>query len=370
MGPDGKSFRNDGRAVEDYLCYRLPILASAAGTIVKVVGAVADNAVGDLNLKQNWGNLVMIQHGPALFSLVAHLAPGSCKVREGQSVQRGDVLGLCGNSGRSPVPHVHFQLQATPILGADTLPMAFNDTVVMAAGAECMEISLAPGKNAVVRNLDSEDDLRAVFNFRDGDVWHCQSGSSIERVMCEVDVLGQTRFRSCEHSASMVFERTDDYFISYDVMGDRNSVLQLVRAALPKVPFEDNPRIVWRDFVPVRAATALFSLTELTAPLLGPAGLEVEYTMLRHGSRWVIAGGSIRQDREGAAVLQTRVELGQVGPLVIDVTWRGQHRRATRLLANTPEVQSELQASRKDHEDNAHPAADGNRVSSPSLLLD
>jgi urea transporter len=372
MGQGGKSFRGDGRSVEDYHCYRLPILATTAGTVVKVVDRVADNQVGDVNLKQNWGNLVMVQHGPALFSLVAHLVPGSCKVREGQPVQRGDVLGLCGNSGRSPVPHVHFQLQTTPMLGADTLPVSFHDAVTRVKGDDRLTIALAPDEHAVVRNLEPGEAARAQFNFHDGDMWGFQFGSVVEQLSCEVDVLGQMMLRSRDYSATMGFERSEDCFISYDVVGDRSSVLQLVRAALPRVPLEENPRLVWRDFVPLRAAAPRLSLTELGAPLLGTVGLEVEYTMTRQAWRWVIAGESIQRDRQGASVLRTRVELENgVGPIAIDVTWRGQQRKATRLLAGAPEIapeiESELQASRKNHENSAHALV--GRHQSPALAL-
>jgi hypothetical protein len=160
----------------------------------------------------------------------------------------------------------------------------------------------------------------------------------------------------------MAFERSEDCFISYDVVGDRNSVLQLVRAALPRVPLEENPRLVWRDFVPVRAAVPGLSLTELGVPLHGTSGLEVEYAMTQQGFRWVIAGESIRRDRQGVPMLRTRVELDKgAGPLVIDVTWRDQHRRATRLLADALDVQAEPQASRKNHE-NAHFVAGHHRT--------
>jgi urea transporter len=370
MGPDGRSFRAGGRSVEDYLCFRLPVLAAAAGTVVKVVDAVADNHVGDVNLKQNWGNLVMLQHGPALFSLVAHLAPGSCKVREGQPVQRGEVLGLCGNSGRSPVPHVHFQLQATPMLGADTLPVAFHDAVARGEREDRLAIALAPAKNTVVRNLEPGEMPRARFNWHDGDVWTYQVGSATEALVCEVDLLGQLRLRSRERSASMAFERDEDCFISYDVVGDRNSVLQLVRAALPRVPLEENPRLVWRDFVPIHAATPRLSLSELGVPLHGTTGLEVAYTMTQQGAHWVITGESIRRDRQGAPVLRTRVAFDHgAGPLAIEVSWRDQHRTATRLLADAPDVRREPQASRKNHE-HAYSVAGHHRPFEPPVPLD
>ena len=39
-----------------------------------------------------------------------HLMQGSAVVTVGQRVQRGDMLGLAGNSGNSSFPHLHVQL--------------------------------------------------------------------------------------------------------------------------------------------------------------------------------------------------------------------------------------------------------------------
>ena len=356
MGHDGRSFRGDGRAVEDYHCYRLPVLATASGTVVKVVDVVPDNAVGDVNVKQNWGNLVMVLHGPSLFALVAHLAPGSCKVREGQTIHRGDVLGLCGNSGRSPVPHLHFQLQGTATLGADTLPCAFNDAVTTSRGEDRLTIAMAPEKNAVVRNLEPGDELRAHFNVHDGDAWVYQVGDSVEQVVCDMDVLGQLTLKSAQRSAFIVFERTEDCFTCFDVVGDRQSVLHLLRAALPRLPFEENPRMVWRDFVPIRS---LFVL----------GGLEVEYTMTRQGRRWVITGNALRRDGQGEPILRTLADIEDgAGPLAIEVIWRGHARTATRLLGDDVEPRHENQVPRKNHENNAHLVAGRDLPTAPSVF--
>ena len=121
--------------------------------MVSIENEVPDNLVGSMNLKQNWGNLVLLHHGPGLYSLVAHLARGSVKVRLGQVVQAGEVLGLCGSSGRSPQPHLHIHLQATPDLGAATIPCTFSDAVVMDGDQQLMHTALIPTEKQVVRNL-------------------------------------------------------------------------------------------------------------------------------------------------------------------------------------------------------------------------
>jgi murein DD-endopeptidase MepM/ murein hydrolase activator NlpD len=72
------------------------------------------------------GNHVVIDHGEGEFSLIAHLQHGSVRVREGERVDQGHVLGLLGNSGDSSSPHVHHQLQDGPRwTDADALPHAY-----------------------------------------------------------------------------------------------------------------------------------------------------------------------------------------------------------------------------------------------------
>jgi murein DD-endopeptidase MepM/ murein hydrolase activator NlpD len=63
---------------------------------------------------------VIIDHGDGLFSAMSHLKMNSIKVSKGDIVKKGDIIALCGNNGRSPVPHLHFQFQLTDKLGDKT----------------------------------------------------------------------------------------------------------------------------------------------------------------------------------------------------------------------------------------------------------
>ena len=124
---DGRTYQGSGLSLSDYYAYNKPVLAPADGIVEEVVQHLDDNAIGEVNLAQNWGNTVVIRHAPGLFTQLSHLRAHSVPVKTGDHVRRGDIIGTCGSSGRSPEPHLHFQVQATPYVGSRTLayPLAY-----------------------------------------------------------------------------------------------------------------------------------------------------------------------------------------------------------------------------------------------------
>ncbi|MFV2176399.1 M23 family metallopeptidase [Actinomadura sp. LOL_016] len=56
------------------------------------------------------GNHVILELEDGVYGVFAHLRRGSVRVRKGDRVTAGQVLGDCGNSGNSSEPHLHFHL--------------------------------------------------------------------------------------------------------------------------------------------------------------------------------------------------------------------------------------------------------------------
>jgi murein DD-endopeptidase MepM/ murein hydrolase activator NlpD len=109
------STESPGRRNEDYASWGKPILAPGPGTVAAAVDAVADNVPGRVDPKApSMGNYVVIDHGNGEFSVLGHLRRGSVKVRAGERVVAGQVVGACGNSGNSNGPHLHYNLQTGP----------------------------------------------------------------------------------------------------------------------------------------------------------------------------------------------------------------------------------------------------------------
>ncbi len=128
---NGSTHAGDGRKLTDYHCYGAEVLAPAAGTVVWSCDSLPDQEIGTTNTANPVGNGVVIDHGNGEFSLLAHLQPTSLGVKTGDRVAAGALVGLCGNSGNTSEPHIHYHLQDGPdILSAEGLPARFESIIV------------------------------------------------------------------------------------------------------------------------------------------------------------------------------------------------------------------------------------------------
>ncbi len=116
VGPDGETHRGEGTKNEDYYAFGREVLAPADGVVTEVIRGVRDNVPGSMNPYSGVGNCVIIQHRDDEVSVLAHFKQGTIKVAAGDKVKRGQILGLCGNSGNSSEPHIHYHLQHTAVL--------------------------------------------------------------------------------------------------------------------------------------------------------------------------------------------------------------------------------------------------------------
>lgn len=94
----------------------LNVVAAAPGTVI----ATHD---GEYDRHKAWQdtvgwNAVAVDHGDheghRYLAYYGHLRAGSVAVEQGQSVSAGTVLGQVGSSGRSDMPHLHFEVLRVP----------------------------------------------------------------------------------------------------------------------------------------------------------------------------------------------------------------------------------------------------------------
>ncbi len=122
---ESKTYLNEGKQLSDYYCFGQEVLSPVRGRVVKVIHLFPDNPVGSVDIVNNWGNEIVIEDSRGYIVKLAHFSCNSIYVVEGQWVDVGTVLGLCGNSGNSPQPHIHIQVQVDYSPAAATLPFVF-----------------------------------------------------------------------------------------------------------------------------------------------------------------------------------------------------------------------------------------------------
>lgn len=283
----GSRNSGSGESLTDFHLFGTPVLAPISGVIAYVENHVPDNAPGMNNPDQNWGNCVIIYSDGGYYVLLAHLKHESVTVAVGQRVLKGASLGECGNSGRSPVPHLHLQIQPTGWFGAPTRPFCIKHYIdVSADGGPVYHTSGVPDAGSTVRSSSMSASLMELFGgllpgeyrYRltadDGRSWE-------ESVRLDFDEWGRYRFRSRRHGAQLSAFVSEGVFYAVDYSGPGESVLALMGAGLARVPCLDASDVSWFDGVSTMpfSHSVLRPLLELVEPFLGPFMLRFRYRM-------------------------------------------------------------------------------------------
>lgn len=148
----GETHKSDAKGNEDFFAFGQPVVAPADGTVTDVITGVRDNVPGSMNPYSALGNAVIIEHREHEVSVLGHFKQGSICVKPGDNVKRGQVLGLCGNSGNSSEPHIHFHLQNTPIIQDGTgIRCMFDRVTVLRDGKSESRTNYSPVKGDIVK---------------------------------------------------------------------------------------------------------------------------------------------------------------------------------------------------------------------------
>ncbi|MBN2576838.1 MAG: urea transporter [Deltaproteobacteria bacterium] len=281
---EGKAHRGEGRDLRDYVCYGLPVLAAGAGTVALVVDGIEDNRPGEVNTRQNWGNAAVIAHGPWLHTVYAHLQPKSIRVKPGDVVTPGTEIGRCGNSGRSAVPHLHFQVQRGLALGSPTIPFEFGDVVECQGEVPTLGTHMLPRQGTFVRPVHRDDSVAQAAALTPGTKIELRerNGTRVELAKVEMDLLG-TRWLSSPHGR-VAFETYDNGLVLLDCHAGPDSLLRFLVLAWARLPFDQSAQLRWQDslsrrWLLPRWSRLLADVLTVVAPVWG--GLDVSYSLRR-----------------------------------------------------------------------------------------
>jgi len=225
-----ETFTNNGHNVSDYYCYNKPVIAPADGWVEEILDQVEDNAIGQVNLNQNWGNTIIIRHSDLLYTKICHLRKESFKVAVGASVKAGDILAMCGNSGRSPFPHVHFQVQATPYIGSYTLDYPLSQYLIHKKEGFQLKSYSRPVTGDKVSNIQTNASLSKAFHFQPGQTFEYSievNGEPARMEKWEVltDIYNLTYIHCMQSNSKAYFRSNDNQFYFTWFEGNRKSLL-------------------------------------------------------------------------------------------------------------------------------------------------
>jgi len=131
----GAFYTAGGMANTDWPGFGVPLHAVADGTVVSTTDGLPDipplTKNPDLRTPEDYaGNNVMVRIAPHRYAVFDHMITGLVRVRPGQRVRTGQVLGLLGNSGNTDGPHLHFGIQTRPDSLSASVPFEIDDFVV------------------------------------------------------------------------------------------------------------------------------------------------------------------------------------------------------------------------------------------------
>ena len=266
------TYRTPGTDVKDFYCYEKPVLAPASGQVVIIEDGVGDNAIGDANVEKNWGNTIIIKHSNFLYSKLSHLKKDSFKVKQWDYVNKGDVLALCGNSGRSPEPHIHFQLQSTAYLNAGTIEYPICYYLTKEEEKYVFHSFENPAEGETVLKATPSPLISQAFHFIPGMKMKFEvkrgSETTVENWEVFADSANET-YIYCKTTGSIAFftnNETLHYFINFK--GDKNSLLYYFYLGAYKVLLGYYKGIEIGDSLPVSGFYSGLSkfLQDFTAP--------------------------------------------------------------------------------------------------------
>jgi len=125
MQKNGESASGDPHKALSYYAYGQPLYAVGDATVVTAHDGQPDNVPswGDafrpavpITMQTVGGNHITLDLGGGQYAWYFHLRPGSVRVKVGEHVRRGQVLGNIGCSGDARVPHLHFEVTTSAVL--------------------------------------------------------------------------------------------------------------------------------------------------------------------------------------------------------------------------------------------------------------
>ncbi|MEK9136610.1 MAG: M23 family metallopeptidase, partial [Bacteroidota bacterium] len=172
------------------------------------------------------------------------------EVKVGDTVKRGDGVGSCGNSGRSPTPHLHFQFQATDKLGDKTTVSPIGHYLENREGKFILHAFDIPVEGMAVQNIETHKIIRQAFEFKLGDKlsfeYMAGNKSRTEEWEVKVDIYNNI-FIESSAGATVYVATVGKVMYLTNFLGNKHSALYYFYLTSIQVPLCYEPNLQWTD---------------------------------------------------------------------------------------------------------------------------
>jgi murein DD-endopeptidase MepM/ murein hydrolase activator NlpD len=104
----GFSLRRKHPVLHKFRAHRGVDYAAPRGTPIKATG---DGKIEYIGYKGGYGKTIVLRHGATYTTLYAHMSRFARKLRRGQRVNQGQIIGYIGSTGLSSGPHLHYEFR-------------------------------------------------------------------------------------------------------------------------------------------------------------------------------------------------------------------------------------------------------------------
>ncbi len=170
-------------------------------------------------------------------------------MKEGEWVEQGALIGLCGNSGYSPQPHIHIQVQAEEQIGYATMPFSFVSYLVNGQ----YFANAVPNEGEQLESLHEDKGMGMKMTYLLDDEWRYEVFENDVKqdefsLKTSMDAEG-TMYVSCGDSR-IYFGKSESTFYQYRMTG-KNKYLKMMFMALPRMPLIYVENMSWEDTIPI-----------------------------------------------------------------------------------------------------------------------
>ncbi len=262
---DGKCYKGDGEYLTDYYAFGESILSPIEGYVVAAIDHLPDNQIGVVDRINNWGNYIIIQSLNGFFVQISHLMQYSLKVKVGEYVSFKQIIAKCGNSGYSPIPHIHIQVQELGIVGAFTKKFIFSEYLK----EKELIFNSNTKKDEEIESVIIDNTLKAKFTWILDEKYEydlIKDNKIVDTIKYEVKMSPAGEFYLEDSKGNRAFFYTSSesfYFYHYE---GKESLLKEIFKVAPRVPFV-NKEVFFYDYLPIAVLFGSFKskIVELLA---------------------------------------------------------------------------------------------------------